>query len=450
MKRLLIMLAAFITAAQTPNVSYAQGNQASNTISPTADRLFYGPCLVPRDDREALPALLALAIPSIIKQGLSRFGKALRNAGEEKTRSFTVNRVIEDLPGEAQPCIQFVRGRFYDTAPDGRSLWNFSGAARLPDNNFLAAGIYLADEPDVLLEFERRQSKDGTAASYGLGFFAYRETLFARRDGDRNRRSGSRGDERFLTVQISFHAPGAASDSDPASGGEIAIGRAVSGQPPRKFPLLGGGAGQKGFELETQWFTNPNLSEDATPGRRASYAGENDRLASYDKIAWNSVASPLVRVQAGGPRASAPGGDRARPRPFNLTVKLVEFQDENKFLTFLADVFQDIEEPLGDALVAKVDPAARAEARRAELQAKNEALAKFQDKFVAAESAMIDYCAGGGEGRPDARDWLRLSKEAYLAQLDANLEAQVLGVATPYPAPVAVSGNAPGCYTPER
>jgi hypothetical protein len=442
-----ISCAVALLASVTPIQASAQQN--ASPISPTADRLFYGPCVVnarPGQDREAFPALLALAIPSLIKNGLSRFGQALRKSGEEKERSFTINRVFEDLPGESHPCIQFVRGRFYDEAPKDKNLFSFSGITTLPENNLRAAGIYLADEPDMMIEFERRQSKNGTAISYGVGFLSYQRTLFSRRDGSRNRGRGNKGDERFLAAQIIFHKPGVAADGQGAVGGEIAIGHAVSGQLPRKYPVIGGGAGEKGFEMETQWFPNFNAGGDSDGTGRIASNGENARLASYDKISWDQQASPLIRIQAtGGPRSSTPSAG-VKPRPFNLTLKIVEFQAENRFLTFLADVFDDIEEPLGDAFVAKTDPGQRAEARRQALQARNEALATFQTKFVAAETAVIDYCAGGGENNPDAKDWLLLSKEAYLAQLAANLEAQVLGVATPYPTPVAVGGNAPTCY----
>lgn len=477
-KSVICIAACILTGA--PTGAWAQKSSRNDITSPTSDRLYYGPCIAHPEfngleggDKEFIGGLLALAIPALVSRGLERFGNALRKAGEAKERQFKVNRVIEDDPGDAAPCIQFIRGRFYNGEPSGGKFYNFPAPNNLDPNALRAAGVFLVDEPDIMMEFVRQESQDTSVVSYGLGFLAYNKTFFGRLSGDRRKPKGGGKGGRFLVAQINFSEPGG--EENNAVGGNIDIGYVDTANAPRILPVLGGTAGRKGFEIESEWFANINTMKSEKRERQAGLNAEYTRLASYEKIAepqdkirgFSSVsASRPVLVSAPGPdpRGSAPlqnpststeteqssdendASTVQTKRPFNLTLKIVEFQEENKFLSFLSDVFDDTSASLQDAILDDVDPARRAEALRTRLQARNEVLVGFQNKFVAAEQKYYEYCNSEGNDKPTVSDWLTMSKDAYIAQLDANLEAQVVGVPIPYPNPVAVSGKVPDCY----
>ncbi len=479
MKKVLksILCGAACIALSLPAGVNAQSQ--NNFISPTSDRLFYGPCVTPQpDDQEGFFGILALAIPALVRRGLQRFGGALRKAGEEKEREFTIMRVIEDSPGEAHDCIQFVRGKFYNGVPSGdKKIFNFPGPNQLEVDRLKAAGVYLAEEPEIMLEFVRQESTDGSVVSYGLGFLGYNSTLFGRLGGDGSRRKpgrdGGKGG-RFLAAQISFRAPGDADDAN-AVGGAIEIGYVNTQDASRIMPRIGGSAGHNGFEIESEWFANINRIDGEQGQQQAGLNAEYARLASYQTLSdsqdkqgkitgfgANRSQIVLAQQEGGSPFNSAPGADGANendeseepaadttPRPFNLSLKIVEFQEESKFLTFIADVFDDTSSQFESAILDEVDPARRAQALRTRLQERNEILTGFQEKFVAAEEKRLEYCSANGESDPTGTDWLALSKALWLAQLEANLEAQVVGVPIPYSKPVNVSGNAPGCYKSE-
>lgn len=425
--------------------------QRDNEI-PLSDRLYYGPCTVAADGSESV--LLSTVLSSVVTRGLSRFGKALRNVAGEKELEFKIHRLIEDVPGDrSSPCMQFVRGRFLDGAPQNpRVLGVYKDIApRVSAEGLFDAGIYVAERPEIMIELKRRSSQNKEYAAYHLSFLDYQSSLFNRSGERRDRRGG--GGERHLAVQFAFSAAGSKSST---VGSEVKIGRVKAGQAPKIYRKIGSPKGASGYEIESKWFSNHNPGDTRVSLARAEIDADLYQLARYEKIKSPTSSSSskadnqLIQVNQ-GPQAIGGGdsrGSNGNAKPFELELTIVEMQDENKFLTFLADVFDDSDEQIGTTITNNIDPEKRTQARRQELTAQNEALETFQDKFVEAESAFISYCTAQGVENPDGRDWLRLSKAAYLAQLSANLEAQVIGLPAPYPAPVNVSANVPACYNP--
>jgi len=161
------------------------------------DRAYYGRC-VAVDDRLLRPELrmdeidplgaggaefLGLGplaktfISPLISQTLSRFGKALRRAAGAdgaNIKQISAKRAIEAVPGDAAPCIQFIRGNFYTSQQQINSEgWVATGLGDDIDAELRTEGILLKGKPKLFLELALKRSTGHDALALAPTYFYY-------------------------------------------------------------------------------------------------------------------------------------------------------------------------------------------------------------------------------------------------------------------------------------
>ena len=271
--------------------------QADPKLPPVTPRLFYGDCVRLTEEEQAkgamIPAIAAAVLPSLISNTLDRFGKALRSMGEAQNYPVTAQRNIEVEFEVVESCMQWVRGRLLEGPPAKTSRY-LMGLEADESDRLAELGIYLAEPPDLFIEWRLRASADRTALAVAPTYVEYNRLLTDRSDRpDKNR---------GLVLQLSVHGPGQGPNSTAAVGASVVLGTHRVGSY-RRYTMPY--SASDGFELESPWFFTFASSR---PPNAANTAGSQTELDSY---------------------------------PMTVTATVAETRDANAFFLFLADVFDD-------------------------------------------------------------------------------------------------------------
>jgi hypothetical protein len=383
-------------------------------------RLFFGECLfgVAPEQPQGEGAVAAIGA-SLIKVGLGRIGKALRAAGEADTTNVAAQLNLEIPVGNQQMCAQFVVGRFDSSSSVSvvdESLDKKLGVSKLANytKELEAAGIDLAGRPDVFLELQLRYSKDNSAVAMAPTFLSYSQSLKGGKYSSRT----SRG----LAVQLRFHPPGVAATDQGSTGAVVVLGDRVLGaeveyDKPKKL--------EDGFEIESAWFPSTN-----SPPATAAERGKEDAAKKGDPAGSNPVVKPVA----------------AKTKPMTLTVSVSEARSARPFLLFLADVFDESKEELQASLEKQLLATKRSEAELEAYKKAQIAASEYDQKFVAAEVAIAEYCSADYVSLIASKAEVLAVKNsgaARVAQSAANVAAKVLEINEPYATSIEISKTIP-------
>jgi hypothetical protein len=294
--------------------------------------------------------------------------------------------------------MQWVRGRLLAQSSEEPSQ-PLAGLDADESARLTELGIYLAEPPDLFIEWRLRASADGTALAVAPTYLEYNRLL---KDS-----STKPAKERGLALQLSFHGPGKAPASASAVGASVVLGNLAVGAH-RRYPMPY--SASDGFELESPWF--PTFAS-SPPAERMDATDPLNTIDSY---------------------------------PMTVTATVAETRDANQFLLFLADVFDESKEGLKTVLDSQLIKEKR---DKAELEARNESqtrMSSYYTKYANAKAKMIEYCSASNANTDQGRqERLARSHDAYIAQSDANLSAANAGLPRPYQTLVPVSDELPLC-----
>lgn len=382
----------------------ANGGMSDQEPRSVTTRIFYGDCIRLTEEEMAkagvIPAIAAAVVPSLVSNTIDRFGRALHSAGEAESFTVTGQRNIEVAPGEVNLCMQWVRGRLLDEAPEPTAR-HLTGLEDEESDRLAELGIYLAEAPELFIELRLRPSADRTALAVAPTYVEYNRLLKGR---NRNKNL-SRG----LAVQISFNGPGKTPASATAVGTSLVLGDFIVGTHHRysmPHPL------EDGFELESPWF--PTFSPPPMPATATE--ADTDPQLSEDTF------------------------------PMTVTATVAETRDANQFLLFLADVFEESKGDLKEALEIQLIKQKRDKAELEALKESEVKIAAYYTKYADAETNVIEYCNANREDTVEGRkERLSKSRDAYIAQGEANLSAVSAGIPKPYERLIIVSDALPAC-----
>ena len=411
--------------------------------TPKADtemRAFVGKCIVSDKGQQEIGAILAPVLATLagsaIKHGLNAFGTALRKAGEAETITKTANANI-DPQVDFGPCVQVVRGNFSQFRPklkdkDGNEFvpdWlkqnelpHFLGDGKETEtdaeenttdakaktrwSNLYKAGIWLTEEaPEHFLEARMRFDQSCKAIAVGPTYIHYGRFF-----------KGGAKSTRGVVINVALVSPGKKATDNGVPNGQISFGNIKTPYTVRYHDITTGLLGAQ-----------PAAGGGGLSGVRAAGQGgaqENQvctKLKGFAKLpketAWMSL-------------------DGTKLAPTTVSVSIAETRDANKFLLFLADVFDDSKEELEKAAQRVAIASERAkfekeqqDAAQQAREAQATAAANYYDAYAAAELAIAAYKASEGE-EPSVR--LPLAVAARKAQDQANLKAAVADLPEPY------------------
>ncbi len=384
-------------------------------------RVYVGSCVFGVDEKPALSgesAILASMVGAIIKVGFNSIGKALRAAGEEQTTTRTGLRNTEFTPGRAASCIQYVSGGIGSTG-SCLAAGAVSVGTKAPSQlagqcaKLKAAGIYLSSMPNLFLELQLRHSTAGSAYAVSPTFLSYQSKM---KDG-----KFKKGENRGLVAQARFHATGVTANGNGSVGGAIVLGDVGVGTERLYDHPKPGDTDKVWWELESAWFPALNPPVKDMPAK-------------------------------GSPDASDPKHPGNAKIPLTVTVSVTETRSARKFYLFLADVFDESKEELQASTEKLLIQSRQEEAELAAFTAAQTALVSADQKHVAAEIAIIAYCAANYAAvSGSARDTLALTNSgaARVAQIGANMSARAAGRPGAYPTLVEISKAVPVVGTTE-
>ena len=447
MRRLLalICLAAVMMSATScaSRLGTVQPPPASASIDKSVfdTRLFYNKCVLLTTAEEArgeafpLAALGAAVLPSLISTTLDRFGQALRRAGEAETTSISASLNIEVEPDQEKlaPCVQFVRGWFLDEAsgvPDSV----LKGMTPQELNRVKDRRIYLAEAPHFFLELRLRRSANGEAVAYAPSYLVYNRLL---KDGSEAM------SHRGLAVQFSIHKPGKPADDDSAVGAPLTFGNLEIGTA-RRYLLPD--TSQAPYP-ESQWFPSfIPVSPQAASLSSAVPAPPPPAVPSPSSAVPTPPPPAIPMPSVPAPPISVPTMPTKHAAPLTATLTVAEVRDANKFLLFLADVFEGSKENLQTLLETQLIKEKRDAAKLEAATQQQENLSQYYTDFADAEIKYIEWCnANKQQDAAGKKDRLAKSKEAHVAQLKANLSAQKARLSQPYSTLVPVGDAIASC-----
>lgn len=348
------VVAVSVLAGGCAQRRFAQDGRAPGTAIPMVYRseVALGSCLfAPPGADPALQAQLVEALAaSAISAGIDAIGAALAEAAkgtEDKAAAFRNVVVDEDHFG---PCLQIVRGWFYEfataeeraTAAADTAAW--SGPIDAAKRRALSARrMQLAAPPDFVFEAEL------VATHFDAGkddAYLTLVPLFAWLGAPLSHRALRLSKARDVSVFFGFSDAGERSVAAEGVGAGIVVGRLEPGVARRYAP----------FEADTT----------ATPNR-------------------GPTESQWFRLKLG-----------AQKRPMRVAALVVEHQDESAFLGFVAGVFGGAKTGLQEAATAQL-PSARAAARESEVTAGEDARGTFEAALAAMRTSAITCLASGGD-----------------------------------------------------
>jgi hypothetical protein len=429
----------------------------------SGDRVFYGGCVAvddlllrpeqkfPESDAEAfgLGALASAFVGPLVKGTLNRFGAALRRAagadsdGNALTEVISVTQPIELKHGDVPACVQLVSGDFFTSIDQPKGKIN-TGMGAAIDAELEKHNIPISESPSIFVEFGINRSIDGSALTLAPTFFHY-GSVFGERLNDNRRRSRRSNSKRGIVGAVSFHKLGVEYTDETANASKIVIGKVNVGGSVSFQPLPAPPADDNDLIVQID---DPSDIRFSTKKYFAKFEQESEWFANFNQ------KSPDADVETGdsGDGGSEIGADLGGGQssgdddpvyvPMNLTIKLTETRDINKFLLFVSEIFDGGKESLETAITNELTPATRRQARITAINAELTARTEYDSAVLTAKNAIDSYCDSPSDNTADDRTTRRTrSHAARAAQDDVNTKAIIAGKTKPFATLIAISGG---------
>ena len=320
-----------------------------------ATQVAVGECAFTSQPEAALATISSALLANAVSAGVNRLGTALAEAAKEKTLTVKASRNIEVTSQTFGPCVQVVRGWFYqDPFPMGSGDDPFAGNPKFVEAHswfspdfitrdrfrtlWLRNQLWLAAPPEFLFE-GRILMADKTALTIAPQYIRMNEPLFTR--------PLRQDPSRHVAVFLAFHTPGTSVDIATNPGATFVIGKLVPGEP-RIYP-------------------DPSSISRFTPK-----TGVLNRWPHESE--WFTLAI---------------GKDK---EPWVVSAAVTEKQDANEFQAFVAEVFGSTKETITEQLQNVIVPEKRAAARET-ARTSQEAAATLLDQKEAAALTAVAACA---------------------------------------------------------
>jgi hypothetical protein len=316
-----------------------------------ATQVAIGECAFTRAEESGFAAIGSALLANAVSAGINRIGTALTQAAQEKSLSAKASRNIEVTSNTFGPCVQIVRGWFYqDPFPLGTNDDPFAGNSKFvaaqgwfsPDfisrevfrTLWVRNQLWLAAPPDFLFE-GRIMAASNNALTIAPQYVRLNEPLFTR--------TMRRNPSRHVAVFLAFHTPGTAVDATANPAATFVLGRLTPGKA-RIYP-------------------DPRSIAKFTPdsGVLNRWPHESD---------WFTLAVGKEK------------------EPWVVSAAVTEQQDANEFLAFVAEVFGGAKETITAEVQNSIIPEKRAVAKETTMTAQETAATTLDQKQVGALTSL--------------------------------------------------------------
>lgn len=342
-------------------------------------------------------AIGAALISGVIKTGLSSIGTALKKMGEKDDHAETAKINFEISTEEDFQCFVVAHGTWRGLPENGEPN---NGWSPNDSNEGVVSkddGLYLADNPRLVMKVVIDRSSDRSAAKLRPTYLVYNRTV----------KDGNVGKTRGLALEVSFLPPG----KDKSSNDSVSAGFVLGDlNVPTSYTKTKGNL-RMFAESESNWF--PYFMQSSS-GNAANMEGQN----TSDGTTPNPSAST--------PESTSNDNAKRVPRTLNVTV--TETRAARKVLLFLAGVFEASKEELQSELEKQLIESKKDEVELAELEKNSQLEIDYETNKAEAVIAINSWCVTG----TDKSKLLVNSKTARLAQLSANLSAAKAGKSALY------------------
>lgn len=349
-----------------------------------ATQVALGECAFTSQEETAAGAIAGALLANAVSAGINRIGAALTEAAKEKTLSTKTSRNVEVTADTFGPCVQVVRGWFYqDPFPIGKDD-PFAGNPKFtaaqtwfsPDfinlerfrALWLRNQLWLAAPPDFLFE-GRIMTASKNALTIAPQYVRMNEPLFTR--------TLRRDPSRYVAVFLAFHKPDTSVDAEASPGASFIIGKLTPG--------------------EARTFPDPRTITRFTPK-----TGVVNRWPHESE--WFTLAVGQEK------------------EPWIVSAAVTEKQDGNEFLAFVAEVFSGAKETITTEVQNVVVPEKRAAAKEAAASAQETAASGFDQAQVGALTALAACTQADSPTAQQASDARSALRELNKAARAANKE----------------------------
>ena len=348
-KYLAVLLCVFLVSACTTIAGTGDPPEGVATSVRYGTHAVIGKC--PSEPAES--AIAAAIGASVVSKGVSRIGAAIAAAANEQTNTAYVRRNVELTSDGLGPCLLVARGWFFKdrssmiagTYQDAGGVFNYDGQP----SNLHQQGLWLAATPDFFFEGKMVAAGDGSALSM-LPAYAYMGKPMASR-------FLRPGDARSILVAFAISKPAKDVDLSKGNGATVVLGRFDAG-------------------------SDKEYSTDAAAVFTCDQQG-----------CPKSPVNQLIRAPNESEWFSVPLTDKAQP--MTLQVLVSETQSASKFLTFVGEVFSDVEKDLTTELQQALIPSVGDAADESEATAAENALNAYEEKYAGALAKLV-ACQSAG------------------------------------------------------
>lgn len=310
-----------------------------------------GECLADLGQPSTAAVIPAAVVASLISAGIDYIGAALEEAAKATEDKAPAFRNVELDQGRVGPCLQIVRGWFYEFATEQDRSRVMAAAVEWPgpvgdaERKALAERrMWLAAPPDFVFEAQVQVAAFDAPAKGTFLTLAPRFAWLGRPISQRVLRFDA---DRDVSVFFGFSPAGEKFGAAEGAGAGIVLGRLDRGVVRHYAP----------FESDTK----------ATPDR-------------------GTTESPWFGLKLG-----------ASKQPMRISALVVEHQDASAFLGFVAAVFGGAKKELKTAAATALIPSEREAARESDLSAGETARGAFESALVTMRSAAIKCAAEGDD-----------------------------------------------------
>lgn len=354
---LLVWIVLLVLAPGCAQRRFAQDRRPpSRPVAGVSSPLVYrtevgiGSCLADAHQVHAAMAIPAAVVASLISAGIDYVGAALEEAAKATEDKASAFRNVELARGDVGPCLQIVRGWFYEFATEqersdvaARAV-DWAGPIGETERKLLAERrMWLAAPPDFVFEAQVQTAAFGPPAN---GTFLTLAPRFAWLREPISHRILRFDKDRDVSVFFGFSPAGEKFGAVEGAGAGIVLGRLDRGVLRTYAP----------FESDTS----------KTPDR-------------------GTTESPWFGLKVGESK-----------QPMRVSALVVEHQDASAFLGFVAAVFGGAKKELKTTAASALIPSERETARESELSAEETARSAFESALATMRAAAIS-CASEGD-----------------------------------------------------
>ena len=357
-----------------------------------------------------LPGIAAALLSSAISTGVNRVGAVLKASAEPGPQTVVARRNLEVSRNGFGPCVQLVRGWFYESPPalaaDGAPEWGTESFLTPGERRTLwRNGMWLAAAPDFYFEGRFRPSKDGSHLTIEPNLVRLDKPIarpLLRPDGQRE-----------VLVSFSIVGAGDSIDLQGQPGATLTIGTLQPGAaraypagtslltelpvvPPAPPVAPAGGSPPAPPPVTPTPTTSPPPAAPGAPGFGAAPGGfVGGGGPPPPPVAGAAGVEPPTLIRS--PLESewftiALGEER---KPITVAGLVSEVQGKSEFLSFVADVFEGASGSITEQLQTALVPAKR-EAAREQVRDQEQAATIAYNSALGDAFAALDACAKGG------------------------------------------------------